>query len=468
LDWDLISQTNRKQTIVAESSHSNNYPDVLGYITGATRFNIGVAQVALALRPQVVRAGRPFEAIMLIQNASDADLDVVVTLHLPDRDAAKKKDRFVAKVNRLVISIQGGEVGYVVLPMSCLPDTAVSSDYKIGMEIAVKTLSKAQRIRSADGGGTFDPQTLKDERVTKLEDLKKLRFSVSKRSGLLSNTLEIGFSVMSGKVGAIADLQPGWTSLWTMQDYYDDRKLLERYYQTMKVKILPALTRETVFQPFKDTVEKYFQTAKYPLKPLESTLITKLLTLMVEYSLPAQASYDPAAGIYNFLPLLSVERLMNPEPMLLPKWASAFLRALSRDEKLARQAVAGVTRFTFPELLTDAMTHAFQLIEVATGEDMGSESEVQAYTDRVLGMFRGQDEQEKMDFTHAYMPLVLGGIIAYDRVLLPDEDLGATLQDLRVILNERNNEISADSIPVARMALKLVDQVLMKYGYRSK
>ena len=64
-------------------SSALNYPDILGFITGGPRLNAGVVQIALATRPRVVRAGRPFEAILLIQNACDANAVSYTHLTLP-------------------------------------------------------------------------------------------------------------------------------------------------------------------------------------------------------------------------------------------------------------------------------------------------------------------------------------------------------------------------------------------------
>ena len=124
---------------------TTNYPDILGYITGGERCNINVVQLALAVRPRVVRAGRPFETILLVQNASDVDVDVTASLTLPEVDAKKQKGRFLSKKNRLLVGVRPAEVGYVVLPMSSLPDTAVNDGYKIEMEIGVKPLKKPTR-----------------------------------------------------------------------------------------------------------------------------------------------------------------------------------------------------------------------------------------------------------------------------------------------------------------------------------
>jgi glyceraldehyde-3-phosphate dehydrogenase (NADP+) len=58
---------------------TTNYPDLLGYVTGGDRLNVGIVQVAGAVQPsEPVRAGRTLQVIVLAQNASSADLDLTV------------------------------------------------------------------------------------------------------------------------------------------------------------------------------------------------------------------------------------------------------------------------------------------------------------------------------------------------------------------------------------------------------
>ena len=73
------------------------FPDVLGYITGGERINIGVVQIAPGVRPKIAQAGRPFEIALVIQNACDAKVDVTINLHLPKQ--------FAAKSSRIVVGL---------------------------------------------------------------------------------------------------------------------------------------------------------------------------------------------------------------------------------------------------------------------------------------------------------------------------------------------------------------------------
>jgi len=97
---------------------SANYPDILGLITGGERLNLDSVQIAVATRPRFVRAGRPFEILLLVQNAVDTDVDITMTLHMPSVDAKKQKDRFIIQTQRVVVGVKPAEVGYALLPIN--------------------------------------------------------------------------------------------------------------------------------------------------------------------------------------------------------------------------------------------------------------------------------------------------------------------------------------------------------------
>ncbi len=191
------------------------YPDILGFLTGGPRYNLSVVQFALATRPRVVHAGRPFEAILLVQNASDVDVDITAMLQLPKKDAKGQPDRFKAKAQRLVIGLQPAEVGYLKLPIMCDRTTAIQEGYELGVSVKVKPLSRPQRIRPAEGSGSI--AQLRPECHEDMKELQKLVFSVEKSFGL-GSVLQTTFSVMSGKIGRLADLSPGWVSLWAIEN----------------------------------------------------------------------------------------------------------------------------------------------------------------------------------------------------------------------------------------------------------
>jgi hypothetical protein len=442
------------------------YPDVLGYITDVPPHTVGGVQVALALRPGVVRAGRHMEVIMLIQNTVDAPVDIAVELQAPEKDAAGKKGRFVAGKARLVVGVEAAEVGYVMLPVSTMPDTAVSEDYTLGMEIKVKQLKKGTTVRHPERNTSFQPDTIPTDRQEKVQELKQLQFSTRKRGLLRSNTLEIPFAVSPGKVGSLLDLKPGWVSLWTLQDHDDINVVLDKFREVLRDRVLPALKPEALFKPLAEKTAQRFQEAGYPLNETEVVFAVKMMLVLIEYARDTETRYNPLeVGIYH------VGALLQPRPehaadtsfsRELPRWLKAMLGAMARDERVIRYPQRALPFVAYDELLYDSLLHAFALVENVTGENLGTHEEMQRYAESVLQMLR---QSNTMNFVYAYMPLILGGITIHDKVLLPNERLSDVLQELRIVLDHRENELTADNEMAFRIAQRIVDHSLKKYGY---
>lgn len=441
---------------------STNYPDVFGYITDVARHTVGVTQVALALRPGVVRAGRPFEVIVLIQNAADIPVDVRVALQIPEKDAAGQKGKFLTGVEQLVVGVEPAEVGFVTLPMSTLPDTAVSNAYSIGLDVSAKPLGKPNRVRNADGGGEFNPAALVADKQQMVEELKGLSFSTQKRGFLRGNALEVNLSLLAGKVGTPLKLTPGWTSLWTLENQNDIELLLDKYRETMRTSVVPKLRRRAVYEPLYDKTKERFEKAGYPLQAIEASAVTRLLSLILEFANASKTSKSGLeAGIYNIEPRLAEKRLMIDETQPLPNWTMALLRAASRDERVLTVPIRAIPHFAYDELLLDAMMYAFKEIERATGHDLGTGEEMSAYADMVVKKLGTKGE---MDFSHAYLPLVIGGILMYDQMLMPDEKLADILEDIKYLLETREDERDDSTEMIFEMAQSIIEHSLKKYG----
>lgn len=440
-----------------------NYPDVLGHITGGARLNVSVVQLALAVRPRVSRAGRPFEAILLIQNASDVDVDVTTTLQIPETDAKKQKKRFIAGHERLVVGLRPAEMGYVVLPLSSLPDTAPSDTYKLGMAVDVKPLGKPRRIRQPEGGGAVVHEYIPDEAQGKINDLKRLSYSTTKR-GLVGTVLEAAFSVMGGQIGQLADLKPGWVSLWKMSDYYrDEHLLLDRYGEMLLEKVLPQLKRLRLFTPLLQATQHRFQAGGYPLKAIEARFIVKLLVGILEMAAPKDDSLD-YLGDETLNVAAALKSAEDGVTVTLPGWSRAMLRAIDQNEQAAEKPAHALATTLYDELLRDAGKHAFKMLKRSTGVDLGSDADVDAYVERLVSDVR--KPSHKLAFTDAYLPLVMGGVMLGDRITLPEEKIGEALVEIASTLRERVAERDEDNELIFKLAEQVIDQALQKYGYR--
>ncbi len=445
---------------------ATNYPDILGTITNGARYNVNVAQVALGIRPRNVHAGRAFEVILLIQNASDVDVDVTATLQLPPQDTKKKPKRFIAKSERLVVGLRPAEVGYVMLPVTSLPDTAIGDGYKIGVSVEVKPQGKPRRVRTNEGGGQVNPEYLRTETISDLNELKKLTYSTTRR-GLMGSVLEAPFNVMSPKIGALVDLKPSWISLWKMSDHHDDSLLLKQYAEKLQTFVLPKLKREALYPPLYQATTERFQKSGYTLKQAEAHYITKLLVYILEMAAPDENGpdylKDPHFDVH--LALKKVAR-GEQDPLTLPAWCKGMLKAIESNPSTAfDQPAVALANNGYEELLRDAMRLGFQMITTATGEKMGSEKDMQDYADRLIGKL--QSDKAALSFGDVYLPLLLGGVIIYDRAVLKAEQVGEMLTELSRIIKSRYAEINADDDMVYHLTEQVIDRSLQKFGYRA-
>jgi hypothetical protein len=444
-----------------------NYPDLLGEITGGVRANVNVLQLATALRPFIARAGRPFEMLMLLQNASDVALDVTVTLSLPDKDNKGKKKRFVTKAQRLVISLPEAGVGVVTLPVSTMPDTAIGDDYKIGMEVKVQPVEKTkpQRIRLPEGGAEIDLELLDDERQQAIADLKKLRWSAH-QPALRKNVIESICTVMSGKAGSFADLQPSWQSLWTLSDHTDDRLMFIRFRGIIETKLLPSLAqRRNIFTAIQETTQKRFSDVGYPVNALEVNFISRLLTLILEYA--SMAERDPRYLVGEDLNLRRYleEGYLNDSdnPVYVPFWVRSFLKALAIREDIADTPLQAIMHFAYDDLLKDAMLHTFMRLETVLDVEVGTNEERLAYADNLLTLM----SEQGFDLNSLFMPLVFGGMIVGDGVLLKGEKPNDVLDMLRKLLDARLPEQDDYTAETLLMARRLVEISNNRYSGRN-
>jgi hypothetical protein len=291
--------------------------------------------------------------------------------------------------------------------------------------------------------------------------LNKLAFSTGKAFGL-RDAIDLTFGVMPGKPGKLADFKPGWVSLWTMADISDDQPLVERYGEDILTHLLPYLHRDRVLVPLTAITAKAFAATGYPLKDLEALHISKLMTRLLEMAAPRESVFDfMAEDIYNVSG--TIRRVLAGETTApqFPRWFNATLHAIARDTQLLHRP-QNLLLPIYLDLLDDAIRHAFKLIKQTTGESMGEPDEIDSYARDLVERLRSRTP---MDFTHTYMPLILGGIILNDRVFGEDEDIAESLRGMSDVLDERQEEIDDSNALIVDMLRDLVNRSLTKYGY---
>lgn len=448
---------------MADKTTASDFPDILGAITGGARININVVQVALAIRPRVIRAGKPFETILLVQNASDVQVDLSVLIHLPEKDAKGKKGRFVTKADKLVIGLEPAQVGYVILPVSTLPDTAVSPDYTISMDVQVKPVGdqKPTRIRANEGG---DPNkdNLKPKLLESIEELSHLNWMVNKSSGLRSTGVEVKFGLMSGTVGAIVDLKAGWESLWTMEDLINDDLVIEKNRKVFYEEVITKLSTKHTYELLLDHTLAKFRSSGFELLEWEGIVIAKMLALILLYASPP-SNMLANAGRYHLRLMLGPDS--DLKNYTLPYWAISFLNVLNKEPRAAQNPIRVILHFNFEDLLQDALTYAFERVQVETDTSIGSTEERKQYIQQFLADYKAGE----LKFQAVYLPLVLGGVIVADEVLLPNDNMETAAIELREMIDKRREQyLNENTEGLFEMIDDIMIKVLHKYGYDAK
>jgi hypothetical protein len=437
-----------------------NFPDVLGAITGGARANQGVVQIASALRPRVIMAGRSLEMLLLLQNAANVEVQVVAELRLPPVDAKKQKGRIIAKSDALAVRLAPGAVGLIVLPLATLPDIAISAGYPIGMEVKATPIGgKPQRVRMPEGGEPFDLETLPVEKRELVEGLKKLVWTANGRGGVIESAL----TVMSGKVGALPDLQASFTLLWTPVETRADPYLLMLLGDVIYQQVLPALKRANILPVMQEYTAKRFFNVGYELRPEEIDGIARYLTYLLECAAPGEKQIlDEERARHSLRVYFNLDGTVRQDlpEVRLPQWLRDLARVAFQDVRVAQFPVKAIAHFAYDGLLRDALHDAFRTAEALLQMELGTAAEHEAYIDVIFEHLR----EKKLSFEKLYLPLMMGAIAHGHTVTVRNERPADVLAALRDVTEQRGVELDEDSKGVQHLVLRLADSVAQRYG----
>mgnify|MGYP005832750875 FL=1 len=390
-------------------------------------------QAALGVNPQHTPAGQNFEALLLLQSTFDCDVDVHVRLLIPATDVKGERGRFFTKSDRILVGLQPAEVGVVKLPLACSPLTAQAIDYKLGAELGVERKARrAQRVRDREGGAAFAPDDLTSEALLKrLAELSQVRFSAAqdRRKRLIAS-----FDVIAPTGPSLGlNLSPSWESLWTMSDYVDERVVIEKA-GPLANQLLPSLKRNRVFSPLMKAVQTRFEQAGYPLHPGEVLYITKLLTLVLESGVSVNPDVPP------------------------PRWYVRLCRALFADERAAGNIDRLVAEVLWRDLIVDATVLGFNMVSTVTRQQLGTEDEIEVYAEDLAN--RLSTPRRSIDFMRAYLPLVMGGIVANTRIVLDREQVLDSVHLVDQARKRRQPEMTESNRDVFDMTDMLINRAL--------
>lgn len=448
------------------SNGAPNYPDILGFVTGGERLLIAnCVEVAVAVRPQTVTAGKPFALVALLQNVTDVSVKVMAVLQLPGRDADGQNGRFAAKQTSMEVTLFPAEVGYMVLPINCRVETATGDGYSIGATFHAKPLGKPRRVRNEGAPASLDyyfqftPATL--ERLTRL---KNHTFSVVKRGLLGGKTLTAEFTVKPGSDKKVTRKSPNWVRLWSMSANTDARPLVERYAHILTRQVIPKMEIQALYDALQPVNQQRLWSTGYDITEIEAHFITKLMMSVLLTSKEVQpGGLYQGEDLYRLAYTIKREWPDDGQPVPVPHWTRALLERIGYDELVVSDPIAALCGPLYTDLLTDAIQHGFALVNWMTGISFSHE-DMTAYSAQVTDSL--WDPESSLGMIEMYLPLILGGICIDENVVIPHENKLDNLHYIRDIVEEFKADAGNDEMLVIELAEDITAKILAKYGYR--
>ncbi len=421
------------------------YPDLLGYLTGGDRFDAGCLHLALAVRPQVVRAGQLFEVVLLAQNVCAAPVLLTGRLLLPEADAAGKPERFIAEGAPLDVTLSPAEVGFAVLPARTLADTAPGDLYKAAFAAEITPMGDPAPLRPISPDAPHHLY-LRPEANLRLMELKPAAFSTTRR-GLFGHVIEAPFLLLPA---SLPRLDTDWFSLWSVNGQTDARPLLERHAPALRDQVLPRLQDRKIARALSAEAARQIIAAGYAPHLSEQFFIGRLLLSVLEMAVADDPPLYPGQEVYAVGALLRSGWPTDGRPIPLPNWCRALL------ERLETEPIADLSAMLagplFGDLLRDAIAHGFHLLYHVTRLELGSDDDKRAYGDQLVEMLARPSVT--LGFVDIYLPLVLGGIIAAGRS--PDADSRAHVRQIMDVIQDAEAERRA----AGELVSTLIEQVL--------
>lgn len=373
-------------------------PDVLGMITGGLRLNVSVLQCAYALHPRSTVVGQPFEALVLLQSAADKPIQVNVSLRLPKKDNAGNKINLWVPKESAQVTLQPAETGLLHMPIVSRPPMTPAPDLPISIKLDVKFPRNVQLVRPPSGGR---PASVLSISTFRLSILREVGFRIAhQEESVLNDTFEIVPGVISAAPPPNA---PRYESLWTPSDLAKEQAHYAELEQTAE-QFAATITRHTVLEPLIELVGQRFSKVGLPLYPAEVLLVAKTITYVLEDGLDLHPGFSLYASRW-FKQLVG----MIEDPA-----------TIKNMEKL----IANL----FPALIYDAVLLGLTLVSDESRSNLGSPTEQIDYANEVVAALEGNIPT---DLGHAYLPLILAGMLLNYRIKGMRENPWFTLHEIQ-------------------------------------
>lgn len=382
------------------------YPDVMNDVLEASeRFESGAVQYLAAAPERPVHAGWVFDTSLVLQNVMEVPAKVDVRVVLPQ--VTRKLRRlpqplFEVYRSDIHLTLTSGEVGELTLPIQVHAHVP-PGEYEFALEVRSETEDEGRRVRAQQGERRVGEIMIRYPQGMRIAQIASWGYEAK---SALRQVVPFSISESTESTGEAA-LKPLFRSLWTPEDW-DVFAEARQEANDRRVYAVPQLKPEAVYLRFMEQAESLFSASGIAMHVGEAVFVAKILTYTVTYML-GQSEWQDC--------------------LLVPIYAYARLTNQPTDDALWLVTELGLTHVV--EL---AIALGFALAEDSLDRQIWSATEQRAVREFVADSL-GEGKPLPTEFL--YLPLILGGLAAADRVQLDGEDLGESLRVLRKAKDER-------------------------------
>lgn len=384
------------------------YPDVMNDLTDARqRFESGAAQFLAEFSTPVAPAGSLVHMPLTMQSVMNVPVKVAIRLDLPEvKGKAKRLPQPLFQILQTEISLtlESAEVAQLTIPIYVQPYVP-AGDYAFTVSLRSAPVEQGTRVRSKQS-----ENQLADIKINRPQGLGMTQIAswgfVAKEAQRQVVPLAVSEAVEEPEAVDDAALKPGFNSIWTLQDW-DLIPPARREVNDRRIHIMPRLTAEALYLPFLKQTQALLMSSGVQLYVGEAIFLAKILTYTTVYM----------ASKPDWLDCL-----------LVPIYAFA-----QADSQPTDDIVWLLTELGYVQVLEFAIAISFTMAEEALQRELLEPAEQRAVREFIVACL---DQAQDLPGEFVYLPLLLGGLLVSDNVVMKGEDVQ---QSIRLLASAKAN-----------------------------
>jgi hypothetical protein len=364
------------------------YPDVLGDLVDARqRFEADGVQYVQRLVPPVIAQGATAHLHFWLQSCWEAGATLRVATMWSRGLALRMPEP------SLDVPLRAAEVAELLLPIQAGPDLPPGT-HRLSLRLRARPEVRCQRIRPRQATGALENSLLPYVVGLRLASSLGVGYSTTPRTQFDMPLRVVSPSEQAsvGTAGGEGDeLAPTLVSRWVLDDWPTQGRA-QQWVNDRRPYILKGLELPSLFRVLMDETQERFRRSGLQLAIGETIFVAKILAWTVRYFLDEPSWQDG---------------------LLVPAYALAFQHDLPTDDPTLLVARADYARLV---RLASALT--FGLLRRRRGEDIWDMGEQRALAEFVSGRL---ESAKPLSAEFLYLPLVVGGLLVGEEVVLPGE-----------------------------------------------